>query len=255
MSLSNAIASTHHLPGGGGEFELPRLTVGVFLNDQVGHRIALGSDRRTHLPLVTGQGWILPQGASGLCEYDDPLTFVTFAFSEALLHDVGFRESRTFAPVVGELDPMLREFTYQAAALEDDGGGLYAETMNLAAAAHLHRVVSGEPQATRAIDDRRLRRALAYIHDNIDHELTLAAMASEAAMSRFHFARSFTRAVGISPLQYAIRHRVELAKVLLRTTDLPVHLVANRVGYDDASRFARHFARHAGMTPQAFRSA
>ncbi len=100
-----------------------------------------------------------------------------------------------------------------------------------------------------------MRRAIAYIHDNIGEDLTLAAMASEAAMSRFHFARAFTRAVGISPLQYAIRHRVELAKALLRTTDLPVHLVANRVGYDDASRFARHFARHAGMTPQAFRTA
>ncbi len=93
------------------------LTLGVFLNDQDGHRIAVGSDRKNLVPLKAGQGWLLPQGASGICEYDEPLAFVTFEFSEALLRDVGFRGNSDFAPVVGDLDPMLREFAYQAAAL------------------------------------------------------------------------------------------------------------------------------------------
>lgn len=103
------------------------------------------------------------------------------------------------------------------------------------------------------IDDKRLQRAIAYIHDNLEAELSLDAMASEAAMSRYHFIRAFGRVTGKSPLQYVIGERMELAKVLLRTTRAPIAEVALRVGYEDVSRFGRHFRRSTGLTPGAFR--
>jgi AraC family transcriptional regulator len=46
---------------------------------------------------------------------------------------------------------------------------------------------------------------------------------------------------------------MERAQILLKTTRLPVAEVAARVGYDYVSRFGRHFRRHAGVTPAAFR--
>ena len=125
--------------------------------------------------------------------------------------------------------------------------------MELALAAHLAHLLSSRTDGAAAVDDRRLQRAVAYIHDNIAEELSLDEIASEAAISRFHFVRAFRKAFGISPYQYVIHERMERAKILLKTTRLPVAEVAARVGYDDVSRFGRHFRRHVGTTPAAFR--
>ncbi|WP_246621488.1 MULTISPECIES: AraC family transcriptional regulator [Rhizobium] len=240
------------LPAGGGAFAIPRLAIGLFLVDQDRHRIAVGSDRKRVVPLRAGDGWILPAGSSGTCEYDDELSFLRVDLSDALLKDVGF-DRAVFNPVVGSLDPLLVQFVRHAASLRDAPQSLYRDTMNLAVAAHLAQLLSPAPLSSIGVEDRRLRRALAYIHDNLTEDLSLDDMASEAAMSRFHFVRIFTAALGTSPLQYVIRERMERAKVLLRTTGVPVAAVAIRVGYDDVSRFGRHFRRSTGLTPAAFR--
>jgi AraC family transcriptional regulator len=241
------------VPPGGGAFVMPRLAIGIFLVDQDSHRIAVGSDRKTLVPLHADEGWILPAGSSGVCEYDDPLSYLKLELADALLDDVGFDRSRDFDPVVGAIDPLLIGFIRHAVANERAASSLYRDTMNLAMAAHLAHLLSPTQPFAAPVDDKRLRRALAYIHDNLGADLSLDAMASEAAMSRFHFVRAFTRARGKTPLQYVIHQRMELAKVLLRTTRLPVAAVAVNVGYEDASRFGRHFRRHTGTTPGAYR--
>ncbi|RXT30544.1 AraC family transcriptional regulator [Rhizobium leguminosarum] len=240
------------LPAGGGAFAISRLAIGLFLVDQDQHRIAVGSDRKRIVPLRAGDGWILPAGSSGTCEYDDALSFLRVDLSDDLLDDVGF-DKADFDPVVGSLDPLLVQFVRHAASLRDAPQSLYRDTMNLAVAAHLAQLLSPAPPLSVGIGDRRLRRALVYIHDNLAEDLSLNDMASEAAMSRFHFVRAFAAAFGTSPLQYVIRERMEHAKVLLRTTSVPVATVAIRVGYDDVSRFGRHFRRSTGITPAAFR--
>lgn len=247
------IAGRFDAPPGGGAFAAPRLAVGVFLVDQTTHRIAVGSDKKALLPLRAEEGWIIPAGSTGICEFEEPLSYLKLELADALLDEVGFDRSSDFDPVVGAIDPLLIGFIRQAIANQYVANSLYRETMNLAAAAHLAHLLSpGRPFAV-PVDDRRLRRALAYIHDNLGEDLSLDEIASEAAMSRFHFVRAFTRSQGKSPLQYVIHQRMELAKVLLRTTRLPVAAVAISVGYEDASRFGLHFRRHTGTSPGAYR--
>lgn len=241
-------------PPGGGDFVMPCLSLGLFLVDQDRHRITVGSDRRRHIPLKAGEGWILPTGASGICEYDEALSFLKLEMPESLLSDVGFEHSADFAPVVGAFDPLLVQLVQQAVTSAGDPPSLYRETMQLALAAHLARLLAPPKPELAGIEDHRLRRALDYIHDNLASHLSLDDMASEAAMSRFHFVRAFTGAMGKPPLQYVIHQRIELAKLLLRTTRLPIASIAANVGYDDVSRFGQHFRRHTGMTPAAFRA-
>lgn len=204
-------------------------------------------------PLRAGEGWILPAGSNGICEFDEPLSYLKLELGDALLDDVGFDRTRDFDPVVGAIDTLLTELVRQAVANRSTAGSLYSDTMDLAVAAHLTRVLLPAPPLAMPVEDKRLRRALTYIHDNLDKDLSLHSMASAAAMSPFHFSRAFTRSQGKSPLQYVIRERMELAKLLLRTTRLPVAAVAIRVGYEDASRFGRHFRRHTGIAPGAYR--
>jgi AraC family transcriptional regulator len=247
------IADRLDVPPGGGAFAAPRLAVGIFLVDQDSHRIAVGSDKKMLVPLHADQGWILPAGATGVCEYDEPLSYLKLEVADSLLDEVGFDRSSDFDPLVGAIDPLLIGFIRHAVANEHAPSSLYRDTMNLAMAAHLAHLLSPAHPFAVPVGDKRLRRALAYIHDNLGEDLSLDAIASEAAMSRFHFVRAFTRLRGKTPLQYVIHQRMELAKVLLRTTRLPVASVAANVGYDDASRFGQHFRRHTGTTPGAYR--
>ncbi|MEM9127890.1 MAG: helix-turn-helix transcriptional regulator, partial [Pseudomonadota bacterium] len=93
-----------------------------------------------------------------------------------------------------------------------------------------------------------------YIHDNLGADLSLSAMADLAAMSATHFSKAFKKEIGVSPLQYVIAQRLELASVLLRNSHLSVAEIAWRVGYQDVSRFGQHFKRKFQMTPAAFRA-
>lgn len=247
-------AARLHTPAGGGSFVMSHLSIGLFLVDQDRHRIAVGSDRQRHIPLKAGEGWILPADVTGICEYDEALSFLKLELPESLLGDVGFYRQRDFAPVVGAFDPLLAQFVHQAAATTESAPSLYRDTMQLALAAHLAEVLWPQKPGLAGIEDRRLRRALDYIHDNLAADLSLDDLASEAAMSRFHFSRAFTRVTGKSPLQYVINQRMELAKLLLKTTRLPMASIAANVGYEDVSRFGQHFRRHTGTTPAAYRA-
>ena len=70
--MPSLVASTASLPAGGGAYELETLTIGVFLVDQPTHRLSVGADRSDHVPLRKHEGWVLPAGTAGLCQYDAP---------------------------------------------------------------------------------------------------------------------------------------------------------------------------------------
>lgn len=239
---------------GGGAFALPDLTLGVFLNDQPTHRFSLGSDKRAPVPLTQRQGWVIPAGGEGICEYDDPLDVVMISFDRRLLAEVGLERPDLVAPHMGQIDPLTLQLALAAADFRE-AGALHRETMTRALASQLVQSIAPTTHAVHTIDDRRLRRVVEFIEDNLSEDLSLQALADISAMSPFHFARSFKTATGASPLQYVIDARVCRARVLLRSTDLTIAEVAFRVGYKDSSRFGRHFKRRVGHSPGSYRDA
>ena len=250
--MSHVKANRAQLPAGGGAFQLEQLTIGVFLNDQPTHQLSLGSDKRVMHPLRAQEGWVLPQGAEGLCRFDQPLDVMMVGIDGRVLSEVGLSDPSNVAPLVGTFDPLLLQMALSAEALEN-GTTLYRETMQRALAAHVAQVLEPVPEALQSIGDQRLARAVAFIHDNLATDLRLEDMADQAAMSAYHFARAFKAETGSSPLQFVISARMDAAKVLLKTTKLPVAQIAHRVGYEDLSRFGRHFKTRVGATPKAYR--
>ena len=67
------------------------------------------------------------------------------------------------------------------------------------------------------------------------------------------FKRRFTLATGMSPIEYIHTLRLEEAKQMLESTQLPVEAVAMEVGYQDASFFGRLFRRKVALTPAQYR--
>ena len=110
-----------------------------------------------------------------------------------------------------------------------------------------------EPTTLR-IDDARLRRALDHISANLDEKITLTQLAQIAGISMFHFARMFTRAIGVSPSRYVSRMRLGRAMTEITAGKLCLAEIAFRAGFSSQASFTRAFYRQTGMTPTEYRS-
>ena len=210
--MTDVILEEFSLAAGGGSFHLPCLTLGVFLNNQPSHRLAIGSDRQSLRPLTKYQGWVLPAGSEGICEYDESLEAVTIAFEGRILAEVGLEKPDFIVPTTGSFDPLTLQLILGAKTFLA-AGTLYRETMSRALAAQLVQSISPERPLIATIDDRRLKRVVAHIEDNLAEDLSLEDLAGIAAMSPYHFARAFKAATGASPLQYVIGARIDRARV------------------------------------------
>ena len=114
---------------------------------------------------------------------------------------------------------------------------------------------SGRPSATpSARDHRRITAALRHIEQQSGETLELADLAAVAAMSKYHFLRTFRRIVGVTPYEHLLGTRMRRAAVRLCTTRAPVGSIAFDAGFGDLSTFNGRFRDVFGMPPSAYRS-
>jgi AraC-like DNA-binding protein len=98
-----------------------------------------------------------------------------------------------------------------------------------------------------------LRRARDLADRRYADDIDLDVLAAEAAMSRFHFARSFARTYGETPMRYLTRRRIERAQDLLRAANLTVTEVCMMVGFSSLGSFSSRFRELVGETPTQYR--
>jgi AraC-like DNA-binding protein len=102
-------------------------------------------------------------------------------------------------------------------------------------------------------DRRRIAGALRRMESALDGAHPLAALASEAELSPFHFLRMFRRVTGVTPHQWLLRARLREAARQLRCSDAPITEIALAVGFADLSNFIRSFRAELGSSPRAYR--
>lgn len=96
--------------------------------------------------------------------------------------------------------------------------------------------------------------ARSYIEKNYNKNITLKTLARISYMNEYHLAHIFKDVVGVSPIQYLIHCRIEVAKRYLATTDLPVKEIAELVGYQSDTSFQNMFKKVTGATPGLYRN-
>jgi AraC family transcriptional regulator len=246
------------LKAGEGEFQHPHVTVGFVLNRSPDHEFAYGDDEFVPAPLEAGQGWVLPSNFGWKARWSQELDFVNVHLSASALAKANDGVVPSFRAQIRIYDPFcihLAISLHELADLEDTIERMYRDTTMFTLAAHVNRVYGKavmKPLANKR--DPRIQRVIELIELNKGSDISLDDLAKTAAMSPFHFSRSFKRATGLPPHQYLANRRVEHAKELLRSTNLPVAEVAYRVGYSNMSHFILLFRRVTGGTPGQFRS-
>lgn len=100
----------------------------------------------------------------------------------------------------------------------------------------------------------QLRSVLAYIDEHVGDTITIASMADMIHVHPNYFIRLFKKHLGVSPIQYVNRKRIEEAKWLLASSDLPLYEIGVRIGIPDVSYLSKLFKAATGFSPTAYRS-
>ena len=102
-------------------------------------------------------------------------------------------------------------------------------------------------------NDPLIARTVSWIRGNLHERFTLDELLRQVPTSRRNLTRRFKIETG-EPIQaFVQRLRIDRAKLLLETSNLPIEQVVDRVGYQDMSAFARQFKRHTQLTPNHYR--
>ncbi|WP_144630526.1 AraC family transcriptional regulator [Bordetella genomosp. 13] len=108
-----------------------------------------------------------------------------------------------------------------------------------------------QPGLITGLSHPRLARALVAMHDDPGEPWPLERMADYAGMSRTAFATTFRDVVGQTPADYLAGWRIALARSRLRE-GRPIKLLAEELGYANASALSRAFSARTGLSPRAW---
>ena len=162
-----------------------------------------------------------------------------------------FRRARV--PPLREVAPLVGR-----ACAGLDGGELSWEEVALGLAGRVARLTgpAGDrnepPVGGQALG--RVSQVVRTIDRNPGARLTVASLARDAAMSPYHFLRTFARATGLTPHQYIVRARLRQAAARLLAEPAKVIEVALESGFGDVSNFNRTFRAEFGVSPRTYRA-
>jgi len=178
------------------------------------------------------------------------------------------------SPVIPALPPVLKlglaagagaewiRSTFQYAAEEVSAGRPGSETVlaklsELLFVETVRRYVETLPDGQTGwlagLRDPHLARALALIHRDIARPWTVEALSRDVGLSRTALADRFIRLIGMPPMQYVARWRMQVAMQRLRGTSASLAQIAEMVGYESEAAFSRAFKKFVGTAPATWR--
>ncbi len=155
------------------------------------------------------------------------------------------------AAIIGLFDECY-EFLRQGHSLEHV---IYASQLAGHLAAMIRLAYSKRKAAPNPLRQANIERALRYMAEHLEDNVSLAELAAKAALSVPHFTQLFKKRTGYSPIDYYLRLKIQAASQYLALTDQSVKAVSQRAGFQDPYYFSRLFKKIMGKSPSAYRSA
>lgn len=157
-------------------------------------------------------------------------------------------------------DPARQEYRRFPAVAEPDGQGISAVDwfegdglLKLLLTPFLKSARSHEGVHARAT--HLFLAVQEYIHEHMREPILLGDLARAAKLHPTYFSDRFQQLVGVRPLEYLMRRRIERAQYLLLASPASVKQVAGEVGIADAAYFTRAFTRYCAGSPSEYRAA
>ncbi|NVF14327.1 AraC family transcriptional regulator [Vreelandella maris] len=154
------------------------------------------------------------------------------------------------------------ESSFRFAAAELTAGTVRSPTL-LARLAELLFIEAAQLYLTRLPPEQRtwvgglrdpfVSRALTQLHGFPERHWTTQDLARQVGLSRSAFAEHFTELVGVPPMRYLARLRMQTAARRLRETLAPISLIALEAGYESEAAFSKAFKRALGTPPATWR--
>lgn len=95
--------------------------------------------------------------------------------------------------------------------------------------------------------------AVNFIQKNYAQPITIDDIIQNIPISKYHFIRLFRRTMGVTPYSYLTNYRINMSKVLLRSTNNSIADIAEACGFLDTSNFITQFKKHTGVRPTHYR--
>ncbi len=259
-----------HAEGDLGEIR-PRDTEIVVMLRGRAHVRRRGDGRLQHHDAVPGTVWLCPAGIPEdmIRIYGEIPETVHVYLPAAPLAATAARELDVDPDKIGLhydggfRDPLIEQIARAVHSEMVDpapGGKMLVETLASALGVHILRRHSNlaptsppPPAARGALDAARLRRVTDFIEAHLGEELTVEALAGQACLSPFHFARAFKAATGSAPHRYLTDRRIGRARALVAEGRLPLAEIAGICGFSSQPHLTYWFKRIVGTTPGAYR--
>ncbi|MHA6764028.1 GlxA family transcriptional regulator [Streptacidiphilus sp. PAMC 29251] len=137
-----------------------------------------------------------------------------------------------------------------------DYGAAAANTAARLAVAAPHRIGGQSQYIKQSVphtSGQSLARTREWALHHLGESLPVRRLAEHAALSERTFARRFVEEAGVSPTQWLLTARIDLAKQLLESGDSGIDEVARRAGFGSAANFRARFSKATGTSPTAYR--
>jgi AraC family transcriptional regulator of arabinose operon len=109
------------------------------------------------------------------------------------------------------------------------------------------------PRQGQPVIDGRVRAAMDYLCQNYTHNLSLDQLGAVVGLSGSRLGHLFRKQVGLTPVQFLERQRLERACQLLEFSARPIHSIAEELGFENPFYFTLRFKRGIGQSPRDYR--
>lgn len=114
-------------------------------------------------------------------------------------------------------------------------------------------LVDPEDEYSEDSDKEQFSKIAEYLELHLGESISLATITKEFAINRNKLNDIFMKQTSMTCLGYLLNLRLDLAKILLTKTELPIGEIGDRVGYPDPNYFTKVFKENVGMTPSRYR--
>jgi AraC-like DNA-binding protein len=120
---------------------------------------------------------------------------------------------------------------------------------------HIEELPAQESGWLAGLRDPVVGQTLSHLHERPNHPWTLPELATTISSSRSVLVERFSRLVGVPPMLYLKRWRLQLAAEHLARGSAKVASIGTQVGYESEAAFSRAFKQETGLSPAAWRRA